>query len=487
MKKIIFLIAIALVTASCESFLEEDPKGQFMVDSYFKTVADLETALNEISYESHEYYYEGKCLNMACRGDDLTASNYTVLERFQQQDDEQYVASPWNNCYKTIKQCNNVILQADKVTGDEAQLKTILGIAHFYRGWAYFNLVRWFDKLPLILNNEPNLDVKAVDQATIYEQIVKDIEAAETLLPVSWEGNYKALTAPNVATAKAALAEVYLSMAGYPLKKGTEYYAKAAAKAKEVINGPYGVDFDTYENIFNTNDPRTNLNKERLLTFVYYNPSTSRNALIQCFMPAEYSGWNWFAAERTFFREFPEGPRKEMTFYTTIHKDATTSISWDDPTRTFPAPHYRKMMLNSEMDFSQPWTNSAWRYEGIIFALRFTQTALTYAEAIARSSGPDNLAYELMDKIRTRAELPLYDRGLNGSDFARLVVQERAWELAGEFTRWQDLCRLEMVEEVFAKRASDEVISNADCGVPNKSNYYLPIPASEKVLNPNLE
>jgi hypothetical protein len=139
------------------------------------------------------------------------------------------------------------------------------------------------------------------------------------------------------------------------------------------------------------------------------------------------------------------------------------------------------------MDFTQPWTNSAWRYEGIIFALRFTQTALTYAEAIARSSGPDNLAYELMDKIRTRAELPLYDRGLSGSDFAKQVVQERAWELAGEFTRWFDLCRLEMVEEVFAKRASDEVISSADCGTPSKSNYYLPIPASEKVLNPNLE
>ena len=60
MKKTIFLIAIALVTASCESFLEEDPKGQFMVDSYFKTVADLETALNEVTYETSNFYEEGK-------------------------------------------------------------------------------------------------------------------------------------------------------------------------------------------------------------------------------------------------------------------------------------------------------------------------------------------------------------------------------------------------------------------------------------------
>lgn len=36
---------------------------------------------------------------------------------------------------------------------------------------------------------------------------------------------------------KSTLAAVYMSMAGYPLNKGQEYYAKAAEKAKEVIDG----------------------------------------------------------------------------------------------------------------------------------------------------------------------------------------------------------------------------------------------------------
>lgn len=91
-----------------------------------------------------------------------------------------------------------------------------------------------------------------------------------------------------------------------------------------------------------------------------------------------------------------------------------------------------------------------------------------------------------MDKIRERAELPVYQRGLQGSDFASLVVQERAWEMAGEWTRYPDLCRLKMVEEVFAKRDANEYNKSSGLGQPGLDNYYLPVPASELALNPNL-
>jgi hypothetical protein len=53
--------------------------------------------------------------------------------------------------------------------------------------------------------------------------------------------------------------------------------------------------------------------------------------------------------------------------------------------------------------------------------------------------------------------------------------------------RYPDLCRLEMVEEVFAKRATDEFNPSAGFGTPGKDYYYLPVPASEKALNPNLD
>ena len=80
----------------------------------------------------------------------------------------------------------------------------------------------------------------------------------------------------------------------------------------------------------------------------------------------------------------------------------------------------------------------------------------------------------------------MYARNLSGDAFATLVVQERAWEMAGEFTRYSDLCRLQMVEEIHNKRGSDELVGSDYTGTPTKDTYYLPVPASEVLLNKNL-
>lgn len=60
------------------------------------------------------------------------------------------------------------------------------------------------------------------------------------------------------------------------------------------------------------------------------------------------------------------------------------------------------------------------------------------------------------------------------------IVQEKAWEFAGEYSRWFDLTRLEMVEDVVAKKHPDDLQPLA----PIK--YYIPLPASETPANPNL-
>ncbi|MBQ6086481.1 MAG: RagB/SusD family nutrient uptake outer membrane protein [Bacteroidales bacterium] len=490
MKKLIYRFlaaALALSTLmSCHDFLKEDPKGQFMSASYFNTVEDVQTALARMVYNSMDYYYEGKCLNMACRlADDICASNYKVLEVFKQSDGEQYVFTNWENCYESIKQANFILSLDGTVEGDEATLKQYMGMAYFYRGYAYYNLVRLYKQMPIITDVDPHPDIKSSTQQAVWDQVVSDMTKAEELLPASWGESVMRLEAPTVASAKAVLAETYLNMAGYPYNGGNAYYQMAADKAKEVINGNYGVGFDTYDNIWNNKTDQ--LTKEALLAYIYIDSSTEKNALINCFMPAEYSGWYWFMPEKGFFRNFPEGPRKDATFYTTV-KTPGGDKAWDDPTRSVPLPVYRKMIQTPAMDYDkEPWNNDDWRYDGKVCALRFTQTACTYAEAIARATGsPDALAYDLMDNIRTRAGLPVYARGLSGDAFARLVVQERAWEMAGEFTRYSDLCRLQMVEEIHKQRGSDELVNSDYTGTPTKDTYYLPVPASEVLLNKNL-
>jgi hypothetical protein len=114
--------------------------------------------------------------------------------------------------------------------------------------------------------------------------------------------------------------------------------------------------------------------------------------------------------------------------------------------------------------------------------LRFTQTALTYAEAKARSGQPDDLAYKCLNVIRTRAGLSSYS-GLSASDFADKCVDERAWELCGERVRWFDMVRLEIVNGVVAKKDSRD---NQPLHTITEKDYTFPIPQHDELLNGNL-
>lgn len=104
--------------------------------------------------------------------------------------------------------------------------------------------------------------------------------------------------------------------------------------------------------------------------------------------------------------------------------------------------------------------------------LRFSQTALTYAEAKARSGeGVDALAYECLNTIRERAGLEAYS-GLSAAEFADKCVQERAWELCGERVRWFDLVRLEILKDVVAKK---DPADNQPLHEITEADYLFPI------------
>jgi len=241
--------------------------------------------------------------------------------------------------------------------------------------------------------------------------------------------------------------------------------------------------------MWNLNNPLDNVNKERLLP-VYYSQYGFRCASTTCFFPGDYAGWDWLMGEKTFFRNFPEGPRKEATFMTTRENKYGKWVPWNDTTLSngHPQPVYLKKIVNPEDDFNNLIGRTTWQNSYMAMPLRYTLTALTYAEAITRATGaPDALAKQLMDAIRDRAELPHYDASLTGTAYADAVVQERAWEMAAEWTRWNDICRLELFEKVFAERATDEFNASSGLGTPTHDSYFLEVPPSELALNPNLK
>jgi len=59
------------------------------------------------------------------------------------------------------------------------------------------------------------------------------------------------------------------------------------------------------------------------------------------------------------------------------------------------------------------------------------------------------------------------------------IIAEKGWEFAGEYSRWFDLTRLEMVEEVIARKDPNELQPLGAI------QYYLPLSASETLANPS--
>jgi hypothetical protein len=155
---------------------------------------------------------------------------------------------------------------------------------------------------------------------------------------------------------------------------------------------------------------------------------------------------------------------------------------------------YRKFFIDTLL---QPRIMPSTTSSGIlgcpkIYLIRYAQTLLTHAEASARSGQLTEKAYDCVNMVRRRAnKLPLHEpspfdlpRGLSPEAFADSVLQERAWELAGEIGhRWFDMVRNETVEKVFEGRDPND----GGPFIPSTNDkYFYPIPQEDINLNPNL-
>jgi starch-binding outer membrane protein, SusD/RagB family len=296
-------------------------------------------------------------------------------------------------------------------------------------------------------------------------------------LPENWSDPGR----PTRSAAKALLAKVYLTNAGWPIKD-VSMYSKAAAKAKEVI------DLHVYELLPDYADlwkVKNNNNVESIFSFQH--SATTENQFFVAGLasqPFEEGGWSDFYSEIQFFNDFPAGPRKDATFYTVFKKlvnGQVVLVPWE---KSFlKHPFYRKFRdgavdennpFNAEMgsDFKMPY-------------MRYADLLLIYAEAQCMSEGPCLLAYEAINQVRKRAGLPKLTTNLSQIAFRDSVIAERGWELAAERWRWFDLIRTEKLEEITLKRSKEDI--DGYFVQPTHANYLAPIPQRDVDKNPNLK
>jgi len=495
-KYFISFILLALFSGCVD--LTEDPKSRLTPITYFKTQSDLDASVAAMylnlakdgswGFTSKETSYFGS--------DDYTTD--PGLNKYDQRDfdrlsggsSNQSMRAEWEGPWQAIYQANNIITNYSKVNSTEALKNDAAGQAYFMRGMCYYYLVRTFGELPLVLGT---IDVNARPPRSaipqVYESVVSDLQTAKGLL-----GTPLVQGKANTYAASSLLADVYLTMAGWPLNQANSY-ALSAAEGKIVIDaGVYNLN-TAYDQVFQTN------NSPESIFSLYYNVAGSlpnrrfgsSNVPLEEVAKDGSSGWDDVYPEINFFKNAPVCTRTDLTFYTTIklrQADKTTFklVPWDSPETHAQHPYYKKFRAGlggdgvkesgTEILSIQPSTNKA------TDIIRYPLVLLNYAEASTMAGGaPTADSYAAINKVRFRAGLPDLTPGLSGPVFRDAVIYERAYEFAGEFgVRWFDIVRLQLLPQVIAGR--DPVENQIPPGTNISQKYLAPIPFTEMTRNP---
>ncbi|ASZ12494.1 RagB/SusD family nutrient uptake outer membrane protein [Chitinophaga pendula] len=479
----IYLLSLLILAAGCSKELTENPKGLVAGDDAMSSQTGLETVLTGAYGSLMVPWTSGfttvSQIAMTMGGDDLTThpgsnkEEFREFDRFNVSSLNSRMNPIWLGCYKTIQATTNIINNYNKVQGgNQDTIRAMVAEASYLRALSYYWLTRLWGAVPIIPSEKYTpeyLNLKKSPPAEIYPLIETDLKRAEEWIPNARRSGGR----PNKGTVKALLADVYLTEAGWPLKDQSKY-ALAAAKAKEVIDGKATYGFDLYMGDYlkifaggTVEDVFSLFTRGNWITYnSFYGLST---------MPEDEGGWSDFFPELNFFNNFPAGPRKDATFSTRFTSSDGTTISWQQTTTKH--PYYKKFTIQSGQ-------KTVYMSNNPVVMMRYAHVLLIYAEAQARSAGtPNGDAYTAVNAVRRRAGLLDLPENMTGPAFAAAVVDERAWEFAGEWNRWFDLIRLEQVEAANANKAAGDLQPAATI---TKANYWMPIPGADAVVNPNL-
>lgn len=550
----LFAASVLTTTTSCSDFLDEDPKGQMSEANVFKSQADLDASIHTIYEKLNQTQSWTNPMYPQWQGDDMTANPSSnkqavaALDVFSSDGENKGVKDAWSQHFALIKACNWVIENASKTPTSQEEINIALGNAHFWRAYAYFYMVRIFGPLPMVVTTDPsatNVAPSSVEE--IYNLIVEDLKKAEGWLPTSYSQaprNHDGVDAWVTKQAtQATLSAVYMAMAGYPLNKGKEYYALAAAKAKEVIdnNGTYGFYNDpVWNHVYSMGH---NYNKETILGIDNNWNSGSwdhDSQLTSCdrFEGLGDGGWGDAWGEIAFWKRYPEGPRKDAVYAPKItFQDGATITKvcnwWDLDAEGKPVveayhPMFAIYSVNCDGDNLAKEKFAPYNYLEPNYTnmtngrrhrlIRYAEVLLWYAESAARSGGDLDKAKEYLREVRKRAvndveNVTLSDgtkvaiANMTADQLAEACYIEHGWEVAGQWTqmvtRRADEFRMNELKKNFDYRVANKPVVVA---VENGKEYtakesvpvvkstwagdesiYCPYPTTEVEKNPNLK
>ncbi len=500
--KIALMSAILLGPTSCSDFLAEKDPSNLTPESFF-TIPDHAEAAIAATYAGLRFYGDGAGIFSSnwqlLEGPTGTATTETAqnsdlnnLYSLSYDGNTQHVINWYNGLYKIIANANLTLDRVPAITPmDAAQKAKILGEAKFLRAWAYFNAVRIWGDVPLVVlpqtASSENFMPSRTSQEEIYKLIVEDLQAAEAAgLQINGRNGRVSQMA-----VKSLLSKVYLTMAGFPLSKGASHYKLAADKAKEVItyatSNPSEIYlFDTYNKVHQENLKNTG---EHIFQ-IQYNTLVSGNPMgnyFPNFQPVTYSGPGGTGSTiptTEFYNAYEKGDlrakNQEGYFYDSYFTNgsgAPFSLG-----RAYVFKHFNRTANGTEGVKGTQVNNLN------VPLIRYAEVLLIFAEAQNEVGGPSQDAYDAYKKVKDRSTLAVAALGtFSQTSFREAIWKERQYEFCFEGITWFDMVRTRKVFNDQTKGFDDFVghLNNGKFKLEAK-HLLFPLGIQEMLNNPNL-
>ncbi|MDQ6482557.1 RagB/SusD family nutrient uptake outer membrane protein [Dyadobacter sp. LHD-138] len=486
--KMLAIVAGTLWLTGCSDFLNESDPSNFTVENYFTKPEHARSSINAIYTNLREPLvsgFGGGAWMMTEFGTGLAqtdlgqAVNSYFIKDLRNTSDNGYGVNYWQNYYRGIGNANLSIEKIPTIAMDAAEIKKLLGEAHFLRAFYYFNLVRMFGNIPLVTKpmslQSTELKPAAATPDDVYKLIVEDLKTAEAAgLP--WKDiSGKA----SMGAVKSLLAKVYLTMAGYPLQKGAAYYDLAAKKAEEVIDSKQFKLFDTYADLHNPAKKNVDENIFMIQFKTQILPGSWQSAIIpynkNISQYSDETGGIYATADFVKSYDPADLRAKEKQFFFTKFTNEKDRNQVVDLGGYFIYKHFDTVAQTSTANSDLNWP-----------VIRYADVLLMYAEASNEVNGPSAKAYDAVNATRTRAELPNLT-GLSKDQLREAVWKERWYELCFENITWFDMVRLRKAFNVTTKQFDNYVGHKFSYGpVVTERELLFPLPTNEIRNNTNL-
>ena len=356
--------------------------------------------------------------------------------------------NPWLNWYSGVQDCNLSIKQLPLIKMSETDLNKALGEVRTLRAFYYFCIVRYWGDAVLI--TEPITDVWATQLPrtslkTIYDKvIIPDLEFAVANLPAG----RSTIGRVTQDVARAILADVYMTVAGYPYQEvasgpekdwcgtgawsmqnypvatGVEFLKKAQTQLNALYNTVYKL--GTYADL---HDPAKN-NLGEAIFQVQYDKALKGNGAIQpslpllsAISPKEENGTftPWVGYYNSYSKNDLRKQERQFFFtWDTKYSNVKDTVRFDVP---YIYKQYVTASVKSTDGSGLNWT--LYRYGEILLNL----TEVNWALKQLGQAVPDNDIVKGINEVRARALLAPYTASQVG---LKEILAERAWELIFE-------------------------------------------------------